>query len=193
MLIITFFPLLLIHLKMFRYKKGVPRCKMAILINMEVEMDQDYMTELVSVQLKKIRSERGYTQEKMADVIGLSKKALVQIEKGRALAEWPHVVAVCALFRSSETLQSVLGDDPLEVIEAVAHRTIDRPKGKTMGGRVWWKAIEKKGEFRLQQHLISHHYRILDSYDDLWFSSFEKADALERLDELFLEAEEAKR
>ncbi len=37
-------------------------------------MDQDYMTELVSVQLKKIRSERGYTQEKMADVIGLSKK-----------------------------------------------------------------------------------------------------------------------
>ncbi len=48
-------------------------------------MDQDYMTELVSVQLKKIRSERGYTQEKMADVIGLSKKSLVQIEKGRAL------------------------------------------------------------------------------------------------------------
>ncbi|MEW4060828.1 MULTISPECIES: helix-turn-helix transcriptional regulator [Bacillus] len=156
-------------------------------------MDQDYMTELVSVQLKKIRSERGYTQEKMADVIGLSKKALVQIEKGRALAEWPHVVAVCALFRSSETLQSVLGDDPLEVIEAVAHRTIDRPKGKTMGGKVWWKTIEKKGEFRLQQHLISHHYRILDSYDDLWFSSFEKAEALERLDELFVEAEEAKR
>lgn len=62
-----------------------------------------------------------------------------------------------------------------------------------MGGKVWWKAIEKKGEFRLQQHLISHHYRILDSYDDLWFSSFEKAEALERLDELFLEAEEAKR
>lgn len=51
----------------------------------------------------------------------------------------------------------------------------------------------EKGEFRLQQHLISHHYRILDSYDDLWFSSFEKAEALERLDELFLEAEEAKR
>lgn len=43
----------------------------------------------------------------------------------------------------------------------------------------------EKGEFRLQQHLISHHYRILDSYDDLWFSSFEKAEALERLDELF--------
>lgn len=156
-------------------------------------MDQDYITELVSVQLKRIRSERGYTQEKMADVLGLSKKSLVQIEKGRSLAGWAHVVAVCALFRTSEALQSVLGDDPLEVIETVAHRTIDRPKGKTMGGKVWWKAIEKKGEFRLQQHLISHHYRILDSYDDLWFSSFEKQEALERLDELFLEAEEAKR
>ena len=56
---------------------------MAILINMEVEMDQDYMTELVSVQLKKIRSERGYTQEKMADVI--SKSRWCRLRKGGRL------------------------------------------------------------------------------------------------------------
>ncbi|MBJ3843801.1 hypothetical protein JGC82_23925, partial [Salmonella enterica subsp. enterica serovar Kentucky] len=98
-----------------------------------------------------------------------------------------HVVAVCALFRNSEVLQAVLGDEPLEVVETVAHRSIDRPKGKTLGGKVWWRDIEKKGEFRLQQNLISHHYRILDSYDDLWFSTFEKQDAVARLDELLNE------
>ncbi|MBV2197940.1 helix-turn-helix transcriptional regulator [Bacillus velezensis] len=48
-------------------------------------MDQDYMTELVSVQLKKIRSERGYTQEKMADVIGLSKSRWCRLRKGGRL------------------------------------------------------------------------------------------------------------
>ncbi|WP_430742716.1 helix-turn-helix transcriptional regulator [Bacillus atrophaeus] len=147
-------------------------------------MDQDYMIELVSSKMKLIRMERGYTQEKMSEVLGISKKTLVQIEKERTLAGWAHVVAVCALFKNSEVLQSVLGDEPLEVIETVAHRSIDRPKGKTMGGKVWWREVKAKGDFRLQQNLISQHYRILDSYDDLWFSTFEKRDAIERLDEL---------
>ncbi|MBU5261342.1 helix-turn-helix domain-containing protein [Bacillus atrophaeus] len=147
-------------------------------------MDQDYMIELVSSKMKLIRMERGYTQEKMSEVLGISKKTLVQIEKERTLAGWAHVVAVCALFKNSEVLQSVLGDEPLEVIETVAHRSIDRPKGKTMGGKVWWREMKAKGDFRLQQNLISQHYRILDSYDDLWFSTFEKRDAIERLDEL---------
>ncbi|KYD05658.1 helix-turn-helix transcriptional regulator [Bacillus atrophaeus] len=147
-------------------------------------MDQDYMIELVSSKMRLIRMERGYTQEKMSEVLGISKKTLVQIEKERTLAGWAHVVAVCALFKNSEALQSVLGDEPLEVIETVAHRSIDRPKGKTMGGKVWWREMKAKGDFRLQQNLISQHYRILDSYDDLWFSTFEKRDAIERLDEL---------
>ncbi|MCY8520242.1 helix-turn-helix transcriptional regulator [Bacillus atrophaeus] len=147
-------------------------------------MDQDYMIELVSSKMKLIRMERGYTQEKMSEVLGISKKTLVQIEKERTLAGWAHVVAVCALFKNSEVLQSVLGDEPLEVIETVAHRSIDRPKGKTMGGKVWWREMKAKGDFRLQQNLISQHYRILDSYDDLWFSTFEKRDAIELLDEL---------
>ncbi|MCY8515508.1 helix-turn-helix transcriptional regulator [Bacillus atrophaeus] len=147
-------------------------------------MDQDYMIELVSSKMRLIRMERGYTQEKMSEVLGISKKTLVQIEKERTLAGWAHVVAVCALFKNSEVLQSVLGDEPLEVIETVAHRSIDRPKGKTMGGKVWWREMKAKGDFRLQQNLISQHYRILDSYDDLWFSTFEKRDAIERLDEL---------
>lgn len=91
-------------------------------------MDKDYITELISSKLRLIRTESRYTQEKMANVLGISKKTLVQIELGQVDCRWAHVVAVCALFRNSEVLQSVLGDEPLEVIEPVAHRSIDRSK-----------------------------------------------------------------
>lgn len=49
-------------------------------------MDKEYITELISSKLRLIRAESGYTQEKMANVLGMSKKTLVQIEKGRSAA-----------------------------------------------------------------------------------------------------------
>ncbi len=49
-------------------------------------MDKDYITELISSKLRLIRTESRYTQEKMANVLGISKKTLVQIEKGRSTA-----------------------------------------------------------------------------------------------------------
>ncbi len=146
-------------------------------------MNKDQLIQLVSSKMRLIRLERNYSQDKMAEIIGISKKTLIQIEKERALASWTYVIAVSALFRDSEILQSILGDEPLEVIETLAHNGIDRPKDKSMGGRVWWKEIDNRGNFRLQQNLISQHYRILDSKDYRWFSSFEKEEALIRLDE----------
>jgi DNA-binding XRE family transcriptional regulator len=147
-------------------------------------MDKEQLIELISKKIRLIRLEKEYSQDKMAEVIGVSKKTLVQIEKGRSLAGWTNSVAICALFRDSEILQSILGDEPLEVIETIAHNGIDRPKDKTMGGRVWWKEIERIGHFRLQQNIISQHYRILDDKDYRWFSTFEKEDALRKLNQL---------
>ena len=140
-------------------------------------MNKEQVIELISSKIRLIRLERGYSQEKMAEVMGISKKTLVQIEKGRTLAGWANVIAVCALFRDSEVLQSILGDEPLEIIETIAHSGIDRPKDKSMGGRVWWREIDKKGSFRLQQNVISQHYRILDDKNYRWFSTFEKEEA----------------
>jgi DNA-binding XRE family transcriptional regulator len=48
----------------------------------------------------------------MAEIQGISKKTLVQIEKGRQEAGWSQVVAVWALFQESQILQHVLGGDP---------------------------------------------------------------------------------
>lgn len=136
---------------------------------------------MVSEKIKLIRVESEYTQEKMADILGISKKQLVQIEKGRLLAGWTVVVAVAALFQRSGVLQSVLGSEPLELMETLAHESVEIPREKTLGGKVWWLNIETTGNFRLQQNIISKHYRILDHQDYRWYSTFEQDKAVEFL------------
>ncbi|WP_153731054.1 helix-turn-helix transcriptional regulator [Sporosarcina obsidiansis] len=147
-------------------------------------MNQQDLIDLISLKLRVVRLEKEYSQQKMADVLGLSKKTLIQIEKGRAAASWTAVIAVCALFRDSDVLQATVGGDPLEVLETIAHDVIDRPIDQSMGGKVWWRELEKKGRFRLQQNLISQHYRILDKEHYRWYSSFDEGEARHRLNEL---------
>nr|WP_206529413.1 helix-turn-helix domain-containing protein [Brevibacillus sp. SYP-B805] len=136
------------------------------------------------MKMKLIRVERGYTQEEMAEVLGISKKTLVQIEKGRVLAGWTTAAALCALFRDSEVIQGLLGEEPLEIMETVAHQQIRRPRQKTLGGKVWWRPIAESGPFRLQQNVISMHYRIIDAENYRWFSSMDREEAMRYLTEL---------
>jgi DNA-binding XRE family transcriptional regulator len=138
----------------------------------------------VSEKLRLIRAEAGYTQDKMADIIGLSKKTLVQIEKGRVYANWSTVVTVCALFRETETVQFLFGNEPLEVIETVAREGIDVRKEKTFGGKIWWREVNRKNGFILQQNILSSHFRILDEDYFRIYSSFEEQESLERFEEL---------
>lgn len=147
-------------------------------------MTKEEVMKLVSDRLRLIRQEQGYSQDIMAEVLGTSKKTLVQIEKNRVLASWTVTVAVCSLFSESEVLQHVLGDEPLEVIKLIAHKKVEHPVDKTMGGKVWWKDVEQKGRYVLQQNLISKHYRILDDDHFRWFSSFDRDEGLKRLEEL---------
>ncbi|MGD8190929.1 helix-turn-helix transcriptional regulator [Brevibacillus ginsengisoli] len=147
-------------------------------------MNKEQVIDLISQKARLIRLEKGYSQEKMATVLGVSKKTLVQIEKGRASIGWTNAVALCALFKDSDILKTILGDEPFEVIETLAHDGIDSPKDKTLGGKLFWKEIANKGAFRLQQNIISQHYRILDSEDYRWYSSFEKEEAMDRFHEL---------
>ncbi|WP_050180407.1 helix-turn-helix transcriptional regulator [Domibacillus robiginosus] len=144
-------------------------------------MNKEAITAIVSAKLKLIRTERGYTQDKMAEVIGLSKKTLVQIEKERSAAGWTTAAAICALFRDSDILQSALGGDPVEIAELAAHETISRPNAreKTMGGRLWWHELDSQSGIRLQQNVISGHYRVLDAEDYRLFSTYDAAEAEE--------------
>jgi DNA-binding XRE family transcriptional regulator len=139
---------------------------------------------LVSEKLKVVRTEAGYTQDRMASVIGVSKKTLVQIEKGRMVAGWTTVIAVCALFRNSETLMNSFGGEPLEVIEVVAREDVDYRKEKTLGGKLWWKEVDKDGGYIMQQNIISHHFRILDEDYYRIYSTFDEKKVKKRMNEL---------
>jgi DNA-binding XRE family transcriptional regulator len=147
-------------------------------------MTRDDIIRSVSEKLRLIRTEAGYTQDKMAEIIGVSKKTLVQIEKGRVLANWSTVVSICALFRETETVQFLYGSEPLEVIETVAREGIDYRKAKTFGGRIWWRVLTKKHGFILQQNILSKHFRILDQRNNRIFSSFDEKLSKKRFKEL---------
>ncbi|QAS50742.1 helix-turn-helix transcriptional regulator [Halobacillus litoralis] len=145
-------------------------------------MNKEQLREIISDKMKLIRVEYGYTQNLMAEVLGLSKKTLVQIEKERTLAGWTTVVAVCALFQESEVLKSVLGDSPVEIVETIAHQQVERPGKKTLGGKVWWQTIAGGENFTLQQNLISQHYRIIDRNNHRRFSTIDRMEAENRFE-----------
>lgn len=147
-------------------------------------MNKEIVIDLISKNARLIRLEKGYSQEKMATVLGISKKTLVQIEKERTSIGWTNAVVVCALFQDSQILKHVLGEEPFEVIETLAHDGMDTPKIKTLGGKMFWNEIAKKGKFRVQQNVISQHFRILDDSDYRWYSTFEEEEIMNRFHEL---------
>lgn len=147
-------------------------------------MSKDEIIRLISERMRLIRVEVDYTQDKMAEIIGISKKTLVQIEKERNEASWTTVVAVVSLFRETLTVQTLFGGDPLEVIETVSRERIDYRKEKMLGGKVWWKDILNDGGYVLQQNMISEHYRILDEDQYRIYSSLNENDAHNKYKEL---------
>ncbi|EPD50878.1 hypothetical protein HMPREF1210_02386 [Paenisporosarcina sp. HGH0030] len=147
-------------------------------------MNKETVIDLISKNVRLIRLEKGYSQEKMATVLGISKKTLVQVEKERTSIGWTNAVVVCALFKDSQIIEHILGEEPFEVIETLAHDGINTPKVKTLGGKMFWNEIAKKGKFRVQQNVISQHYRILDGSDYRWYSTFEEEEVMNRFYEL---------
>ncbi|QWH15305.1 XRE family transcriptional regulator (plasmid) [Bacillus mycoides] len=147
-------------------------------------MNKETVIDLISKNVRLIRLERGYSQEKMATVLGISKKTLVQVEKERTSIGWTNAVVVCALFKDSQILKHILGGEPFEVIETLAHDGMNTPKVKTLGGKLFWNEIAKKGKFRVQQNVISQHFRILDDSEYRWYSTFEEEEVMNRFYEL---------
>ncbi|QLK86345.1 helix-turn-helix transcriptional regulator [Staphylococcus sp. 17KM0847] len=124
-------------------------------------MDRQSFTDLIQAKFKMVRIEAGYTQDTMAQTIGLSKKTLVQIEKERVLPNWTTCVSICALFRDSEVLNSTFGCDPLEIVQTVSRNQAAYPKYSTITD-IYWETIDSKGDYILQSNKVSELYRILD-------------------------------
>ncbi|MBQ3615812.1 MAG: helix-turn-helix domain-containing protein [Anaerotignum sp.] len=135
----------------------------------------------MDASLKSVRKEYGFTQEKMAAVLGISKKTLVEIEKGRSSLGWTGAAAFAAIFSESIILQEAFGGELTDLVEALAFAEAEPQYPKTIGGKVWWREIMKKKGFRIQQNLISGHFRLLDKEDHRLMASFELERVLERM------------
>nr|WP_288452517.1 transcriptional regulator [uncultured Anaerostipes sp.] len=133
---------------------------------------------------KMIRTEYGFSQQKMSEVIGISKKKLVEIEKGRRSLGWTGSVALCSIFSDSDILETAFGGYPEEIIKSLAFDQGEIIYKKTMGGHVWWRELEQKNGYKIQQNIISKHYRILDQNNQRIGSSFDYEEIKLHLDHL---------
>ena len=128
-------------------------------------MDRKEFVKEMDIHLKLVRTEYGYTQEMMAACLGLSKKTLVEIEKGRSSLGWMGAVAFVSLFSDSRILSSLLGGEAGDMVKALAFEGQKPFFFPTMGGKVWWRTVEESEKWRIQQNVISNHYRALDRHD----------------------------
>ncbi|MGH4051541.1 MAG: helix-turn-helix transcriptional regulator [Clostridium sp.] len=115
----------------------------------------------VDEKVRLIRTEKGYTQDKMSETLGISKKTLVQVEKERSSLGWAVAIAVCVIFRDSEILELTFGGDIEDIILSLSFPNNERKYIPTLGGRIWWQDVQTKNSFTVQQNMISKHYRIL--------------------------------
>ena len=145
-------------------------------------MDRAEFIALMNTNLKLVRTEFGLTQDKMAVILGISKKSLVESEKGRRDLTWTEAALFATIFSKSSVLQNALGGDAAELVEALAFADVEIKYPSTMGGKIWWRVVEEKGGFRIQQNVISNHYRLLDSDDRRLISSFKLEEIKEYLE-----------
>lgn len=135
-------------------------------------MTRDDFVTIVNSKLKLVRTEYGLTQDKMAVILGISKKSLVESEKGRRSISWTEAVALTSIFDKSTILNDALGEDYASMVSALALQDVEISYPSTMGGKIWWREIKSVNGYRIQQNIISNHYRILDDKDRRLLSSF---------------------
>lgn len=140
---------------------------------MMVKMEKQELIQSITDKCKLVRVEYGFSQDQMANVIGISKKSLVESEKGRRLLNWTECVTLCTIFSQSQVLQNAFGGELSDMIKAIAFENTDVSYPMTMGGKVWWKVIEDIDGYRIQQNILSQHYRLLDPKDGRMISSFD--------------------
>lgn len=147
-------------------------------------MDREYLMLIVSENIELIRREKQFSQHKMAELLGISKNKLKQIEKNRSFANWTTTIAICLLFRDHFILREKVGGDPIEKIELIINDSRIQTLEKTLGGLIFWKNICEYKGFKLQRNILSTHYRILDDENYRIISSFNEIVVKEKWQEI---------
>ncbi|MDR0848095.1 MAG: helix-turn-helix domain-containing protein [Propionibacteriaceae bacterium] len=132
---------------------------------------------LCDTKLRLVRAEANLTQEDMSYALGISKKTLVDIEKGRRTLGWTGAVALCSVFRDSDILASAFGGPTVDMVQALAlqGRTLPAPEPT---GNPWWTVIAENPAYIIEQNVISQHYRLLTRDRTRVTSSFDIDDLI---------------
>ena len=135
-------------------------------------MKRDEFIKACDSNLKAVRTEFSFNQEKMAYVLGLSKKTLVEIEKGRSSLGWSGSVTLCSVFSESSVIRNLF-QDPSEVIRAIAFDGSEPAYRHANTTRIWWHTISEKNGFVIEQNIVSQHYRLVAPDNSILASSFD--------------------
>ncbi|VEI05272.1 helix-turn-helix transcriptional regulator [Kurthia zopfii] len=144
-------------------------------------MNQEEIIRIVSEKLKLIRTEYNLTQEQMSEVVGISKKTLVQIEKQRVQCGWTVAVAMCTLFKSSAILQAAFGGNSLIFIGLSTGEGVLVPEQHLVNDKLWWRTIESEQNWRIQQNLVHTSFRLLNPANEIKLYTLSKEDAEDHL------------
>ncbi|HAE15473.1 MAG: hypothetical protein IKF00_06110 [Solobacterium sp.] len=136
-------------------------------------MEKEELITMLSNDCRLVRTEFGFSQDQMAKILGMSKKTLVETEKGRRTLSWPECIALAVIFAGSQVLSNEFGGELSDMIRAVSFDDVNVSYPKTMGGKIWWRDIYEHSGYRVQQNLLSQHYRLLDPADGRMVSSFD--------------------
>lgn len=146
-------------------------------------MDRNQFIHICNLNLKSVRTEFYFSQDKMALVLGISKKTLVEIEKGRSSLGWAGSVVLCTLFGKSKVISSLFNGRHSEIILSIAFEGIEPEYPRVASGKILWKTIKKNGRFVIQQNIITQHYRLLNSEGKRIASSLDLEDLIESFSE----------
>lgn len=75
------------------------------------------------------------------------------------------------------------GDDINEIIKTITFTHYNNSFAKTLGEELWWRQIRELNGYKIQQDILSQHYRILSEENHGIYSSFE----LDEIEKRFIE------
>ena len=136
-------------------------------------MNREKFIEICDANLKAVRTEFSFNQEKMSYILGISKKTLVEIEKGRSSLGWSGSVTLSSIFSESGVLTEIFNKSALDIVRSIAFENSEPNYRKANTTRVWWHKISEKDGCLSEQNIVSQHYRLVAPDNSILASSFD--------------------
>ena len=145
-------------------------------------MTRDEFVLMIDLRLKMVRAEYDLTQEKIARILGISKKKIIEVEKGRSSLGWSGAIACGSVFSDSKILQADFGSDLADLIHAMAFQDENPTYPKVPSPQYGWKTIDTLHGLSVEHNTVSDYYRLTDADHVTLFASFDKAMVNERFE-----------